>query len=240
MVLRVSEVYASVQGEGPNVGETTVFVRFGGCNLRCPGWPCDTEHAINPAFRNEWERQAPEELYERIIEVAQLAGAKRVTLTGGEPFLQPQVYLSKLVQLLRQNPSDELHFDIDCFSNGTLEYPIWAPRQIQFIMDWKLPGSGEDPWNNNRINNLQSLRATTFKGHAIKFVCKDQADFDFALSLWSSAQADFAGVDVYYGRVWGGEITDAELCELVMKHKLPWKLNVQMHNYIWPANERGR
>lgn len=245
MTMRVSEVYASAQGEGPNVGKTTVFLRFGGCNLRCPGWPCDTEHAINPAFRSEWEKHSVQELYERTFKVAQDAGAGIITLTGGEPFLQPKGDLEQLVQMLWNDG-----YEIECFSNGTILYPDWAPEFIHFIMDWKLPGSGEDPLNKTRFENLQALDGQSTVHNinpqnifpqAVKFVINDHADLAAAHGLWiDHIKNQLSNLEVFYGRVWNSHLSDADLVKYVMDNGLPWRLNVQMHNYIWPANERGR
>lgn len=251
MVMRVSEVYASSQGEGPNVGKTTVFLRFGGCNLRCPGWPCDTQHAIQPIFRNEWVKHDISELFERTVKVAEMAGAEWITLTGGEPFLQPKNDLEQLIQMLWEEG-----YDVECFSNGTLLYPDWAVEKVSFIMDWKLPGSGEDPFNDNRVVNLGRLNKvmvdnavqaydldSTGDGphHAVKFVVKDQQDLLTAHALWSRYLKDAASeVEVFYGKVWYGNLEDAELVEYVMTNQLPWRLNVQVHNHIWDPQERGR
>lgn len=239
--MRVSEVYASIQGEGPRVGQTTVFTRFGGCNLRCPGWPCDTQHAIDPAYRKEWQQESPDELYQRIRSVADISGAQMVTLTGGEPFLQPQGELEYLCFMLL-----EAGYQLEAFTNGTRPYSQWAVENISMIMDWKLPGSGEDPLNRTRYENLGKLAKANANialvvDHAAKFVCKDEADFNVANHLWSSLnEVPRKYMLWYYGKVWNGDITDARLAELVMTNKLPWKLNVQLHNLIWPANERGR
>lgn len=235
--MRVSEVYASTQGEGPNVGKITVFTRFGGCNLRCPGWPCDTQHAIDPKYRNEWDKLTPTELTERIQVVAQMCGADVVTLTGGEPFLQQTHELDNLVDGLKRRG-----FDIDCFSNGTLSYPDWAIDNIQFIMDWKLPGSGETkfgPLNTNRFHNVKMLDKSRLP-QAVKYVIKDYDDYLSAKQLWEEWVKPRSNISTYYGKVWEGNVTDAQLVEWVMKDRLPWLLNVQVHNHIWDPTERGR
>lgn len=243
-VLRVSEVYASTQGEGPNVGRTTVFVRFGGCNLRCPGWPCDTQHAIDPAYRKEWIPHSPQELLDRTVKVAEDAGAKWITLTGGEPFLQNKAALKQFVVGL-----EALGYDIECFSNGTLVYPEWAVSKVSFIMDWKLPGSGEDPLNEARIYNLRLLSGglegtRTLKvkpGQSVKFVIKDEQDLAAAHGLWFDQIKKLPSPpETFYGKVWDAPIQDKDLVAYVMANGLPWRLNRQEHNYIWPANERGR
>jgi 7-carboxy-7-deazaguanine synthase len=247
MVVRVSEVYASTQGEGPNVGKATVFLRFGGCNLRCAGWPCDTQHAIDPAFRQDWTKWDAVKLADHVADVAELAGAQIITLTGGEPFLQPKRDLESLVSVLVH----EMNFQIEAFSNGTILYPDWAINLVNFIMDWKLPGSGENPNDRTRFENLKQLNRSMISGandsptplahHAIKFVCKDHTDLATAHALWDLNVKDkLSYLEVFYGKVWEGDITDAELVEYVLKNKLPWRLNMQSHQYIWDPNERGR
>jgi len=230
--MRVSEVYASVQGEGPRVGTPTVFLRFGGCNLRCPGWPCDTQHAIDPKYRKEWVKLTPNEVTDWAQMKADEVGTRSITFTGGEPFLQRGQ--DELLILTGNLTSDG--YDVECFSNGTIVYPDWAYEMIDFIMDWKLPGSGEDPHNAVRLNNIVGLSETD----AIKFVCNDMRDIVMAMALWTKYIEDKVPAQVYYGKVWEGNVTDDMLIDFVMKNQLPWKLNMQMHNYVWPANERGR
>jgi len=236
--MRVSEVYASVQGEGPRTGQTTVFVRFGGCNLRCPGWPCDTPHAIDPAFRKEWEVWYPTDLADRVAEVAYRAGAQLITLTGGEPFLQNKDELKSLCEVLWARG-----YQIEAFTNGTFPYPSWALDNVSMIVDWKLPGSGEDHQNVVRIQNLTAMsqrqKAPTVD-HSVKFVCKELTDFFIARDLYRTYKDQIYDINWYYGKVWEGGITDADLVKVVMAEGLPWRLNVQLHNYIWDPQERGR
>lgn len=234
--MRVSEVYASVQGEGPRTGSTTVFVRFGGCNLRCPGWPCDTVHAVDPAYRGEWERNSARDLAERSMRVADAAGARIITLTGGEPFLQHKDSLREFVERLRDRG-----YSLEAFTNGTIRYPEWATENVSMILDWKLPGSGEyRKLQHIRLANMYALDRSSI-WHSVKFVCKDMFDLQQAVNDWVSLPEEWRrSFYWYYGRVWDGPITNAELVAAVMNMKLPWKLNVQLHNYIWPANERGR
>lgn len=230
--MRVSEIYLSVQGEGPNVGTPTIFLRFGGCNLRCALWPCDTPHAIDPMFRSEWTKMTPHEVY---TDVSSWAAGRPVNicLTGGEPFLQPHSELQSLIVMLHED-----QFLIECFSNGTLLYPDWAINEIQFIMDWKLSGSGEDPFNGNRLANVGKLiRAGYNKEDSIKFTIAGREDYEQAKHLYET-YLEGEDVNVYYGVVWG-RLTNEELIGWVLEDKLPWKLNVQIHNYVWDRTRRG-
>ena len=58
MEFNLVEIFSSIQGEGPDVGRRTLFVRLGGCDLRC-SW-CDTPHTRLPARQVRLERTAGE------------------------------------------------------------------------------------------------------------------------------------------------------------------------------------
>ena len=103
------EIFASVQGEGPEVGRSTVFVRFGGCDLRCR-W-CDSPNTwrVSPSCRIEKsagsgqfiERLNPVSA-EAITEIALGLAPRRstwISLTGGEPLLQPEAVSAVVDQL---------------------------------------------------------------------------------------------------------------------------------------------
>jgi 7-carboxy-7-deazaguanine synthase len=230
--VRISEIYVSVQGEGPRVGVPTVFVRTGGCNLRCPGWPCDTQHAIDPKYRNEWEKVGPPVLMDRITGEAIRVGATNICLTGGEPFIQPARELETLARDLVESG-----YHVECFSNGTRPYGRLALKYIDFIMDWKLPGSGEDHMHPVRIENINNMTYSDQR-HAIKFVIKDWADFVCAKQLWEDFKLLTLGFEVFYGVAWG-HLENAELIKWVQEAALPWRLNVQVHNHIWNREDRG-
>lgn len=231
--MRVSEVYKSVQGEGPNVGFPTIFTRFGGCNLRCPGWPCDTLYAVEPKYRHDWLQLAPVGVAEKVARAAFNAPVN-VCYTGGEPFLQPKMELRDLTEQLMAFPNVQ---EIECFSNGTIDYSEWMTDRVRFCMDWKLPGSGEDPNNTTRIDNLYRLMQSK-KMHSVKFVCKDEDDFRLAMTLYED-YIEPDEIEVYYGVAWGS-ITNEALIQMVLDAGLPWKLNMQVHNYIWSRELRGK
>lgn len=94
------EIFASAQGEGPEVGRATVFVRFGGCDLRCR-W-CDSPGTWRPTARCRIEASAGSGVFHErdnpisIDEIVSLVDgldarpSTWISLTGGEPLLQPQ------------------------------------------------------------------------------------------------------------------------------------------------------
>lgn len=240
--MRISEIYLSVQGEGPNVGRPTVFIRFAGCNLRCPGWPCDTPHAIFPEkYRKEWKTMSVEEITQEVVRLTENLTHFNVCLTGGEPFLQVHDDLYELVTGENGLVNANGLVDVECFSNGTLLYPDWALDHITFIMDWKLDGSGENPYSENRLKNLSRMGDKIDKVHAVKFVIKNRHDYEQAKDLYFQyifTDRKLMDIEVFYGVVWN-ELTNSELISWVLADGMPWRLNVQVHNYIWDRRKRG-
>lgn len=225
-MLRLSEHYVSIQGEGPRTGLLTQFVRFAGCNMRCPGWPCDTPFAIDPKiWRHDSEKLSVDELLERITDEE----VENVCLTGGEPFMQPNEDLNALCLQLRH-----LGHRIECFSNGSFLYPPWALDDIHFIMDWKLAGSGEARTDRaTRLHNALHLK----RKDSIKFVVKDKDDLKEALSMSVILQTQGCQAQLWVGAAWGC-IAESEIADFIKEMGTPWRLNVQAHKYIWPAAER--
>jgi len=98
--LNLVEIFSSIQGEGTYVGATTLFVRLGGCDLRC-GW-CDSPQTWKPAPEcrievgrgsGRFEARANPVSVEDVIAAAEsldLAAHEFASLTGGEPLLQPE------------------------------------------------------------------------------------------------------------------------------------------------------
>lgn len=228
--MRLSEIYTSIQGEGPNVGQPTVFVRFGGCNLRCPGWGtgtlpdgttvpgCDTVYAVYPEFRTQWEEIGPRELISRIPN-----DVSRVCITGGEPLIQRAYEMEDFVRSLM-----ELSYSIDLFTNGSRLLPDWVTHsRVTVVMDIKLMGSGEGgSWTHVLDENLEKL---SYKD-AIKFVIKDRDDFNEAVLIMN--QYNYT-CQVYFGPVWG-TIAASRLSNWILEAGLEdAKLNIQTHKYIF-------
>jgi 7-carboxy-7-deazaguanine synthase len=89
--VKISELFYSLQGEGKLVGVPSVFIRASGCNLRCT-W-CDTPYA-------SWNPEGSEKSIDDLVDYAKsCSGAEHVVLTGGEPYLFPE--LTELSQKLR-------------------------------------------------------------------------------------------------------------------------------------------
>ena len=76
-MLKVNEIYHSIQGESTNAGLPCVFIRLTGCNLRCTY--CDTEYAFY---------DGKDYSIKQIIDEVKKYNCKLVEVTGGEPLMQ--------------------------------------------------------------------------------------------------------------------------------------------------------
>lgn len=231
-MLRVVETYASYQGEGPNTTRPTVFVRFAGCNFKCPGWPCDTQHAIDPkqfqVLQKFWD---PVELADHVLSF----DTDNICLTGGEVFLQNK---TDLVQFISGLKSSRETIEVEVFTNGALDWGDDLPYVIDtFILDWKLPGSGEEY---NVTEDTFMARLAYLESHdAIKFTIKDRDDYDRAKQRYEKyIKGRVEEPMVYCGVVWGAMQTE-ELCAWMNNDNLPWRLNVQTHKFIWHPDKIG-
>jgi organic radical activating enzyme len=138
------EVFSSIQGEGTHVGETTLFVRFGGCDLRCR-W-CDSPQTWERAPRcrievsrcsGEFETRANPVSVEELIAAAEsldLAAHEFASLTGGEPLLQPEA-VGEVARALRARGPRVL-LETHGLATDGLESVV---ADIDVVsMDWKL------------------------------------------------------------------------------------------------------
>jgi 7-carboxy-7-deazaguanine synthase len=231
--LRVSEIYLSIQGEGPRVGAPTVFIRFAGCNLRCPDWACDTPHAIFPElFRKDAKLLVPEEIIKEVERIA--PGGANICYTGGEPFLQSNEALKALVEAFPRAGYQTQ----EAFTNGTLEYPDWAYEHIFFVTDWKLQGSGEiftDEVKQTRVKNVERMNV----GDTVKFTIANEGDYNEARYFYDFLLTKNPNIEFIYGVVWG-HLEPKQLIEWVLRDQLvEWTYSHQLHNVIWDREQRG-
>ncbi len=145
MELNLVEIFSSIQGEGPDVGRRTLFVRLGGCDLRC-NW-CDTPHTWLPAKRARLERTAGQGDFEEAanpftVERALSASApllaavphEFVSLTGGEPLLQPEACAALAAEF--RALGSEIHLETHGLHATALRQVL--PHIDIVSMDWKL------------------------------------------------------------------------------------------------------
>jgi 7-carboxy-7-deazaguanine synthase len=225
--LPMVEVFQTVEGEGTRAGFPTTFVRVYNCNLRCT-W-CDTPYSYAPA------KPAYVASIREIVDEVKRYPNRHICLTGGEPLMHGEKSLL-LIQALAEIPHVK---DIHIETNGAIHlgpfhefretHPEAGPK-VRFILDYKLPASGEN--DKMILENFDFLRETD----EIKFVIADEEDFRVA--------ADVLGKHVKRGiplfsPVWETMKPD-RLVELMLQHRLAdVKLSLQLHKIIWHPDTRG-
>jgi 7-carboxy-7-deazaguanine synthase len=212
-MLTVNEIFHSIQGESTHAGRPCVFVRLTACDLRCR-W-CDTPYAFH-----EGRKMSVDE----VVADVEARGCDLVELTGGEPLLQPDVY--PLMQRLLDAGKTVL------IETGGHRSIAGVPEGVIRIMDIKCPGSAESAKND--WSNLAHLGARD----EVKFVIADRADYEFAREVVQRERLLDRVNAVLFSPV-HGELDPRELSAWVIADRLPVRVQLQMHKYIWSPTTRG-
>lgn len=204
--LRITEIFHSLQGESLSVGCPTVFIRLTGCPLRC-GY-CDTAYAFKGG---EWLE--PNEI------LAQVAGYQTpyVTVTGGEPLAQ-----KACIPLLQR--LCDAGYRVSLETSGALDISAVDAR-VSRVMDLKTPGSGEV--ERNLYSNIDRLQPHD----QVKFVICNRADYQWALARIEeyglSARCELLFTPSF------GEQDATELANWVLADRVPVRVQIQLHKYLW-------
>jgi 7-carboxy-7-deazaguanine synthase len=212
-VLTINEIFYSIQGESTRAGRPCVFVRLTACDLRC-SW-CDTPYAFH-----EGRKQSVDE----VVEAVDAYDCPLVEITGGEPLLQDDVY-ELMDRLVRRGRTVMLE------TGG--HRPIGrVPADVIRIVDIKCPGSGEagkNDWSNiDRLTRIDE----------VKFVVADRADYEFARDVLSKHGLAARVAAVHVSPV-HGQLDARTLSEWVLADRLPVRVQLQLHKYIWSPGMRG-
>ena len=211
-MLKVNEIYLSVQGESSYTGLPCVFIRLTGCNLRCI-W-CDTAYAFY-----EGKSMSIDEIVGKVKNF----GVKLIEITGGEPLMQENIYPL-------MNGLIEKGFQVLLETGGSLSLEK-VPRDIIKIMDIKCPGSGEH--KNNNLDNLKFLETKD----EVKFVILNRHDYEWSRDLihkYKIHEIAHILISPVYDKL---ELK--EIVKWILEDKLPVRLQTQLHKAIWDENTVG-
>jgi len=212
-MLTVNEIFHSIQGESTRAGARCVFVRLTACDLRC-SW-CDTPYAFY-----EGRKMSVDD----VLSAVEGYGCPLVEITGGEPLLQDGVY-ELMDRLLAVGHTVMLetggHRPIDR-----------VPAQVVKIVDVKCPGSGEA--DKNEWGNLDRLAPHD----EVKFVVADRADYEFARDVVVRLQLASRAAAILFSPV-HGTLDPKTLSEWVIADRLPVRVQLQLHKFIWSPTTRG-
>jgi len=212
-MLTVNEIFHSIQGESTYAGEPCVFVRLTACDLRC-SW-CDTPYAFHEGRRMS---------IDDVVTEVERYGCPTVEITGGEPLLQQDVYV-----LMSRFLEDGKRVLLETGGHRSIAH---VPAGVIRIMDVKCPGSGE-----SEKTDWDNLRWLT-SGDQVKFVIKDRQDYEFARDVVSRQRLNTRAGAVLFSPV-HGVMNARELAEWMLADRLPVRLQLQTHKYIWSPETRG-
>jgi 7-carboxy-7-deazaguanine synthase len=212
-MLTINEIFHSIQGESTHAGRPCVFVRLTACDLRCT-W-CDTPYSFHEGRKMS---------IDDVVADIERYGCETVEITGGEPLLQKEVY--PLMERLLAGGKSVL---LETGGHRSLE---GVPPGVVTIMDVKCPGSGEAARND--WSNLARLRPHD----EVKFVIRDRDDYEFARDVLRREALHERTAAVLFSPV-HGVLAPRTLSEWVLEDRLPARVQLQMHKYIWGADVRG-
>ena len=212
-MVTINEIFYSVQGESTYAGRPCVFVRLTACDLRC-SW-CDTPYAFHEGAKQP---------VEAVLDAVARYDCPLVEVTGGEPLLQEDVY--PLMEGLLARGKTVL---LETGGHRSIER---VPAPVVTILDVKCPGSGEA--DRMEWSNLDRLRPHD----EVKFVVKHRADYEYARDVIARHDLTRRAAAIHISPV-HGVLDPKTVSEWVLADRLPARVQLQLHKYIWPPETRG-
>jgi 7-carboxy-7-deazaguanine synthase len=223
MIIR--SIFNSLDGEVNRWGQGTftTFVRFGGCafggkNIHCSY--CDTKYS-------QAKESGTEMSIQKIVNQVKLIGCEKVTITGGEPFVQRKE-LIELVDSLLDND-----FGISLETNGSYDV-LDIPPDVCIVMDYKLSNSGI-PKSYMKTEHFTNLQPEDF----VKMVVDTRESYEEAIQVKEALMDSGCEARFAFSPMWG-ILDPAQLFDWLQKDQLfDVILNLQLHKIIWPNVKEG-
>jgi len=213
-MLKITEIFYSLQGESTRAGKPCVFVRLAGCNLKCK-W-CDTNYATDTEKANELS-------IIEIIDKVKTYDCNFVEITGGEPLCQTEC-IELTDRLL------DLGYELAIETNGSLSIEKLRKDVIK-IIDFKCPASGMSGYN-----MYENINYLTVKDE-LKFVVASKSDFDWSVDIINKYKLYDKVDNILFSAV-ASEISYSELADLILSFsnrvaKKVFRMQLQFHKIIW-------
>ncbi|HEY6232709.1 MAG TPA: radical SAM protein [Pyrinomonadaceae bacterium] len=213
-MLRVTEIFRSIQGESTHAGRPCTFVRLTGCPMRCV-W-CDSEYTFSGG-----EHFTLEDILNRVREF----GCGLVEVTGGEPLAQREAF-GLIARLCDEG------YEVLVETGGFVSTEEVDPR-AKIILDVKCPTSGEEP--RNHWPNIERLRADKDE---VKFVITNEDDWLYTVEIVKRYELEKRAKAVLISPAWGAmELKD--VAQWIASSGLNVRMQLQLHKYIWGPEVHG-
>jgi 7-carboxy-7-deazaguanine synthase len=213
-VLRVTEIFHSIQGESTHAGRPCTFVRLTGCPMRCT-W-CDSEYTFTGG-----EHFTIDAIMQRVREF----GCHLLEVTGGEPLAQREAF-----DLIKRLCDEEYEVLIETGGYVSIEE---VDSRAKIILDIKCPASGES--GRNHWPNLDRLRRDQDE---VKFVIADRADWDFATRIIKKHELERRAKAILISPAWE-QVDLQDLASWITQSGLNIRMQLQLHKYIWGPDVHG-
>lgn len=211
-MLKINEIYYSLQGESTMAGLPCIFIRLTYCNLRCTY--CDSEYAFY---------EGTEYSVEKILHEIKKYDCNLVEITGGEPLVQNEVFT------LMHNLCDD-GYQVMIETGGSL--PIKEiDERVKIIMDLKCPSS--KMMHKNLYENIAYLKTSD----ELKFIIGNREDYEWSKSVIDKYSLTEKCI-VLFSCVFA-ELEPVQLTEWILKDKLKVRFQLQIHKYIWEPTKKG-
>lgn len=205
-LLRVNEIFYSIQGESTFAGLRCIFIRLTGCDIGCD-W-CDTKYAY---------KEGTEMTVDEIVSAIRMWDCKLVEVTGGEPLLQPNS-IELMQRLIIKG------YKVLLETSGVVSISK-VPSEVTIIMDIKCPSSGVS--DKNCYDNIGLLKVND----EMKFVIANRKDYEFAKEKVKEIRENGCGSKILFSSV-RGRLDLKQLAKWILDDNLAVRLQLQLHKYI--------
>jgi 7-carboxy-7-deazaguanine synthase len=211
-MLKINEIYYSIQGESSKAGLPCVFVRLTYCNLRCTY--CDTEYAFY---------EGRDLSFDEIVDEVKKYNCNLVEITGGEPLFQSECY-----ELLNRLCNEKFEVLLETAGNMPIAD---VDKRVRIIMDLKCPSS--KMMKKNLYENIGHLKQTD----EIKFVIGTREDYEWSKDILQKYNLN-KKCSVLFSSVFG-KLEPVTLVNWILEDKLDVRFQLQLHKYIWQPETKG-
>ena len=213
-MLRITEIFRSIQGESTHAGRPCTFIRLTGCPMRCV-W-CDSEYTFTGGEYFSLDD---------VMDQVRAFGCKLVEMTGGEPLAQREAFT-----LIERLCSEEYEVVVETGGYFSTE---GVDERAKIILDVKCPSSGEEA--RNHWPNLERLRADKDE---VKFVIVNFEDWTYTKKVIERYELSQRTKAILVSPAWG-EIDLKDLADWVSSSGLDVRMQLQLHKYVWGPEARG-